>query len=241
MADSIASIGNRYIDNNDTDMHFLRTWAVRRCQHTDWDICERIRLGELKEARDRAAQMEKTMRWWSSCTADWRNRWSAVRDERNRAREEAETLRLNYDLLLEEKRFLAEQLYHVDSESDEPKLEISQKPEIDGTKRNAVVQTIHSISCDPPSILVKSYSAAQIEAVLREPSVDEPPVETTKSDINEELKAENEFLKDQANELNKCREKIETDGKTIQDLRLRIQSMERELMAAKNSKRASSS
>ncbi|CAI2304282.1 unnamed protein product [Caenorhabditis sp. 36 PRJEB53466] len=239
MADSIASIGNRYIDNNDSDMHFLRTWAVRRCQHTDWDVCERIRLCELQEARDRAAQMEKTMRWWSSCTAEWRNRWSAVRDERNRAREEAETLRHNYDLLLEEKRALADQLFHTDSESEETRAELP-KTEIDGTRRNAVVQTVHSIPCDPPSILISSYSSAQIEAVLREPSIEEA-VETVHLEINEQLRAENEFLKDQANELHNYRQKIETDGKTIEELRLRIQSMERELLTAKNSKRASSS
>ena len=37
--------------------------------------------------------MEKTMRWWSECTAGWRAKWSVVRDERNRAREEGQSLR----------------------------------------------------------------------------------------------------------------------------------------------------
>ncbi|CAJ0573800.1 unnamed protein product, partial [Mesorhabditis spiculigera] len=66
---------------------------MTRCQHTDWELCESLRLQELKEARDRAAQMETTMRWWSECTASWREKWATVRDERNRAREEGQALR----------------------------------------------------------------------------------------------------------------------------------------------------
>lgn len=76
---------------------FSRTAAVRRCRHTDWDLCESVRLQELQEARERAAQMEKTMRWWSECTACWREKWSTVRDERNRAREEGQALRHAYE------------------------------------------------------------------------------------------------------------------------------------------------
>ncbi|KJH50001.1 hypothetical protein DICVIV_03874 [Dictyocaulus viviparus] len=55
--------------------------------------------------------MEKTMRWWSECTACWREKWSTVRNERNRAREEGQTLRHAYeeakvkiDVLQSEKR-----------------------------------------------------------------------------------------------------------------------------------------
>ncbi|VDM48289.1 unnamed protein product [Toxocara canis] len=72
---------------------FSRTNTVGRCQHTDWDACEMFRLQELNEARQRAAQMEKTMRWWSECTASWREKWNTVRNERNRAREEGQSLR----------------------------------------------------------------------------------------------------------------------------------------------------
>lgn len=45
----------------------------------DWESREELRLRELEEARARAAQMEKTMRWWSDCTANWREKWSKVR------------------------------------------------------------------------------------------------------------------------------------------------------------------
>lgn len=44
----------------------------------DWEAKEELRLRELDEARARAAQMEKTMRWWSDCTANWREKWSKV-------------------------------------------------------------------------------------------------------------------------------------------------------------------
>ncbi|XP_061421470.1 coiled-coil domain-containing protein 102A-like [Lethenteron reissneri] len=62
-------------------------WALARGGH------EELRLRELEEARTRALQLEKTMRWWSDCTASWREKWAKVRAERNRAREEARALR----------------------------------------------------------------------------------------------------------------------------------------------------
>ena len=45
----------------------------------DWEAREEMRTRELEEARARAAQMEKTMRWWSDCTANWREKWGKVR------------------------------------------------------------------------------------------------------------------------------------------------------------------
>jgi len=57
------------------------------------DACRR----ELEEARARTAQMEKTMRWWSDCTANWREKWSKAREERNRARDECRRLRSELD------------------------------------------------------------------------------------------------------------------------------------------------
>lgn len=42
------------------------------------------------------------MRWWSDCTANWREKWSKVRAERNRAREEVRQLRQRLDALTKE-------------------------------------------------------------------------------------------------------------------------------------------
>ncbi|XP_048828767.1 coiled-coil domain-containing protein 102A isoform X3 [Brienomyrus brachyistius] len=68
----------------------------------DWEGREELRLRELEEVRARAAQMEKTMRWWSDCTANWREKWSKVRAERNRARDEVRQLRQRLDTLTKE-------------------------------------------------------------------------------------------------------------------------------------------
>ncbi|XP_057701925.1 coiled-coil domain-containing protein 102A-like isoform X4 [Corythoichthys intestinalis] len=68
----------------------------------DWESREELRLRELEEARARAAQMEKTMRWWSDCTANWREKWSKVRAERNRARDDVRQLRQRLDALTKE-------------------------------------------------------------------------------------------------------------------------------------------
>ncbi|XP_068049379.1 coiled-coil domain-containing protein 102B isoform X3 [Anomalospiza imberbis] len=69
---------------------------------SDWEIFEAVKIQELEEVKARAAQMEKTMRWWSDCTANWREKWSKVRGERNKAREEARQLRIKLDSVLKE-------------------------------------------------------------------------------------------------------------------------------------------
>ena len=45
---------------------------------------------ELDELRSRCQQMEKTMKWWSDCTANWRDKWSKVRWENTFPRETIE-------------------------------------------------------------------------------------------------------------------------------------------------------
>lgn len=42
------------------------------------------------------------MKWWSDCTANWREKWSKVRTERNKARDEAKQLRSTLDTALKE-------------------------------------------------------------------------------------------------------------------------------------------
>ncbi|KAK3744467.1 hypothetical protein QZH41_012891, partial [Actinostola sp. cb2023] len=63
----------------------------------DVEARDELRERELEEARARAAQMEKTMRWWSDCTANWREKWGKVRAERNKAREENRQLKLKLE------------------------------------------------------------------------------------------------------------------------------------------------
>ncbi|KAM3177462.1 hypothetical protein ACTXT7_004491 [Hymenolepis weldensis] len=53
-----------------------------------------IRDRDLIELRGRCAQLEKTVRWWSDCTNNWREKWSCVRDERNHLREELRRTKL---------------------------------------------------------------------------------------------------------------------------------------------------
>ncbi|NXS27340.1 C102B protein, partial [Pomatostomus ruficeps] len=70
--------------------------------NSDWEIFEAVKIQELEEVKARAAQMEKTMRWWSDCTANWREKWSKVREERNKAREEARQLRIKLDSVIKD-------------------------------------------------------------------------------------------------------------------------------------------
>uniref|UniRef100_A0A672ZB07 Coiled-coil domain-containing protein 102A n=1 Tax=Sphaeramia orbicularis TaxID=375764 RepID=A0A672ZB07_9TELE len=84
----------------------------------DWESREELRLRELEEARARAAQMEKTMRWWSDCTANWREKWSKVRAERNRARDEVRQLRQRLDTLTKELTGVRRERQELTAEND---------------------------------------------------------------------------------------------------------------------------
>ncbi|XP_006824633.1 coiled-coil domain-containing protein 102A-like [Saccoglossus kowalevskii] len=70
--------------------------------NNDIEDKEEMRMRELEEARARAAQMEKTMRWWSDCTANWREKWGKVRAERNKSRDECRQLRMKVETTVKE-------------------------------------------------------------------------------------------------------------------------------------------
>ena len=55
---------------------------------------------DFEDLQARCSQMEKTMRWWSECTANWRDKWSKVRAERNRYRDEVKRLSLKHEAAL---------------------------------------------------------------------------------------------------------------------------------------------
>ncbi|XP_017859488.1 PREDICTED: coiled-coil domain-containing protein 102A isoform X1 [Drosophila arizonae] len=92
--------GSRRLQNNDAGV-CVGVGGVGYGE-TEWEARESQRQRELHEARARAAQMEKTMKWWSDCTANWREKWSKVRNERNKAREESKQLSLKLDAAMKE-------------------------------------------------------------------------------------------------------------------------------------------
>lgn len=62
----------------------------------------KIRQADFEELQARCAQMEKTMRWWSECTANWRDKWSKVRAERNKYKDDLKRLSLKHEATIEE-------------------------------------------------------------------------------------------------------------------------------------------
>ncbi|CAI9616557.1 unnamed protein product [Staurois parvus] len=90
----------------------------------DWESREELRLRELEEARARAAQMEKTMRWWSDCTANWREKWSKVRAERNKAREDGVQLRGRLEVLSKELSALKRERQEATAETEQLRREL---------------------------------------------------------------------------------------------------------------------
>uniref|UniRef100_A0A0P4W025 Coiled-coil domain-containing protein 102A n=1 Tax=Scylla olivacea TaxID=85551 RepID=A0A0P4W025_SCYOL len=111
-----------------------------------WHEKQEMMQRELEEARARATQMEKTMRWWSDCTANWREKWSKVRSERNKAREEVRILRGRLEVsqrensaLKREKNDMEAQMshlsktYHMVCPRKDSSLEQQEEPRSQGT------------------------------------------------------------------------------------------------------------
>ncbi|KAJ8924737.1 hypothetical protein NQ315_000890 [Exocentrus adspersus] len=90
----------------------------------EWEANEALRQRELEEAKGRAAQMEKTMRWWSDCTANWREKWSKVRNERNKARDECKQLRSKLEGALKDISTNKREKEELEIQNDQLKREI---------------------------------------------------------------------------------------------------------------------
>ncbi|XP_066592141.1 coiled-coil domain-containing protein 102A-like isoform X3 [Prorops nasuta] len=95
-----------------------------RYMDSEWETKEALRQRELEEARARAAQMEKTMRWWSDCTANWREKWSKVRNERNMAREEAKVLRAKLEIAMKDANSFKHEAQEVEHQNEQLKKEM---------------------------------------------------------------------------------------------------------------------
>ncbi|XP_019330562.1 PREDICTED: coiled-coil domain-containing protein 102B [Aptenodytes forsteri] len=144
---------------------------------SDWEIFEAVRIQELEEVKARAAQMEKTMRWWSDCTANWREKWSKVRAERNKAREEARQLRIKLDSVVKELSTLKKKNHDL----------VSEKKNVTAWKTE--------FSCSEKSCIKKDLN--QLTFLEQEPvkglskTNEIPGAEDTKKDV--------EVIKDQSN------------------------------------------
>ncbi|XP_011299662.1 coiled-coil domain-containing protein 102A isoform X2 [Fopius arisanus] len=91
---------------------------------SEWETKEAMRQRELEEARARAAQMEKTMKWWSDCTANWREKWSKVRNERNKAREEAKLLRTKLEIAVKDANSYKHESQDLEMQNEELRKEM---------------------------------------------------------------------------------------------------------------------
>ncbi|NWU67337.1 C102B protein, partial [Pterocles burchelli] len=147
---------------------------------SDWEIFEAVRIRELDEVKARAAQMEKTMRWWSDCTANWREKWSKVRAERNKAREEARQLRIKLDSVVKELSMLKKKNQDLLSEKKNFKNVTAWKTEF---------------SCSEISHIKKDLN--QLTFLEREPVKEENNAE--KIPGTEDMKKDVEVIKDQSN------------------------------------------
>ena len=104
--------------------HDVSVSSSSRFVDSEWETKEALRQRELEEARARAAQMEKTMRWWSDCTANWREKWSKVRNERNMAREEAKMLRAKLEIAVKDANSYKHECQELELQNEQLKKEM---------------------------------------------------------------------------------------------------------------------
>lgn len=136
----------------------------------DWESREELRLRELEEARARAAQMEKTMRWWSDCTANWREKWSKVRAERNRARDEVRQLRQRLDALTKELTGARRERQELAAENEQLRLEAQRVRAEQSSPENA------SNAPESNSSTASTHSNQPREAEIKQDNQDEEGV-----------------------------------------------------------------
>ncbi|NWX40059.1 C102B protein, partial [Steatornis caripensis] len=149
-----------------------------------WEISEAVRIQELEEVKARVAQMEKTMRWWSDCTANWREKWSKVRSERNKAREEARQLRIKLDSIVKELSMLKKKNQDLVSEKENLENVATWKTELSCSELSNVKKYLNQLTFleqEPVKELSKTNKI--------------PGTEDTKKDI--------EVKKDQSNDTEK--------------------------------------
>ncbi|EMP29276.1 hypothetical protein UY3_13624 [Chelonia mydas] len=115
--------------------------------NNDWEISEELRLRELEEVKARAAQMEKTMRWWSDCTANWREKWSKVRAERNKAREEGRQLRIKLETTMKELNALKKLNQDLLIEKEEWETEVTWKKKPNFSEMPCITEKEYPFVC----------------------------------------------------------------------------------------------
>lgn len=64
------------------------------------------------------------MKWWSDCTANWREKWSKVRNERNKARDEAKQLRATLEATVKESNSYKREKVELESQINQLKKEM---------------------------------------------------------------------------------------------------------------------
>lgn len=64
------------------------------------------------------------MRWWSDCTANWREKWSKVRNERNMAREEVKVLRAKLEIAMKDANTFKHESQEMELQNEQLKREM---------------------------------------------------------------------------------------------------------------------
>jgi len=64
------------------------------------------------------------MRWWSDCTANWREKWSKVRNERNAARDEAKALRAKLEIAVKDANTFKHESQELELQNEQLKKEM---------------------------------------------------------------------------------------------------------------------
>ena len=64
------------------------------------------------------------MRWWSDCTANWREKWCEVRDERNKAKKEAKVLKSKLEAAIKDMNVYKQESQELEIQNTQLKKEM---------------------------------------------------------------------------------------------------------------------
>ncbi|XP_014233665.1 coiled-coil domain-containing protein 102A [Trichogramma pretiosum] len=111
---------------------------------SDWDKKQALIMKELEETKARCVQMEKTMRWWSECTSNWKKKWEDVRDERNQFKRELKAVRINLEYATKDSKLYKEECQELLAQNSILKKEVARLQRLmndSGHFENSVIET----------------------------------------------------------------------------------------------------
>lgn len=102
------------------------------------------------------------MRWWSDCTANWREKWCEVRDERNKAKKDTKVLKSKLETAVKDLNTYKQEFQNLEKQNVQLKKELAKFQTATLNHPNQFDKKIILDSFDLDTQLKSSYGADEV-------------------------------------------------------------------------------